>query len=227
MIDSYWDLYVAYIAKCVKENKEQDIDPHHYEMEWNHWLPKACFPDLPLGQYLTLKQHSIASSLQTLALKKNCMCGWHKKHLPSQLWDLSGPLYGLDSSKRNKGENNPCYGRVGELNPNFGRTGELHPMFGKKRPEHSTRMSGEGNPNFGRTGEKSHLFGRVRSEESRRRQGQTNLGRNSPEHSLRMLGEGNPNFGKKWWCHPTEKSVMQQEKPGPDWQNGQKWKPQQ
>jgi len=93
MIDSYWDLYVAYIAKCVKENKEQDIDPHHYEMEWNHWLPKACFPDLPLGQYLTLKQHAIATALQTLALKKNCMCGWHKKYLPIPLINLAEEFY--------------------------------------------------------------------------------------------------------------------------------------
>ena len=133
MIDSYWDLYVAYIAKCVKENKERDIDPHHYSMEWNHFLPKCLFGDQPVGHYLTLKQHAIASALQTLAFQKNCLCGWHKKHLPSKLWDLSRPLYGLESSKRNKGENNPCYGRVGELNPNFERTGELHPMFGKKK----------------------------------------------------------------------------------------------
>lgn len=93
MIDSYWDLYVAYIAKCVRDNWINDIDPHHYEMEWNHWLPKACFPDLPLGQWLTKRQHAIASALQTLALGENCMCAWHKKDLPKTLLELAWPIY--------------------------------------------------------------------------------------------------------------------------------------
>lgn len=93
MIDSYWDLYVAYIDKCVRDNWANDIDPHHYEMEWNHWLPKACFPDLPLGQWLTLKQHAIASALQTLATGKNCLCAWHKKYLPKYLLLKAWPIY--------------------------------------------------------------------------------------------------------------------------------------
>lgn len=101
-MDSYWDLYVAYVHHCVEYNKKHDIDPHHYEMEWNHWLPKSCFPDLPLGQWLTLKQHAIASALQTLALKKNCMCGWHKKYLPKALLELAWAFYGESSSKRMK-----------------------------------------------------------------------------------------------------------------------------
>jgi hypothetical protein len=99
MIDSYWDLYVAYVNKCVRDNWANDIDPNHYKMEWNHWLPKACFPDLPVGQWLTLRQHAIASALQTLALRKNCMCGWHKKHLPAELLRLSWGYYGKMSSE--------------------------------------------------------------------------------------------------------------------------------
>jgi len=58
-------------------------------MEWNHWLPKACFPDIKVGQWLTFRQHSIASALQTIALKKNCMCGWHKSYLPPELLELA------------------------------------------------------------------------------------------------------------------------------------------
>jgi hypothetical protein len=100
MSDSYWDLYVAYIAKCVKENKEQDIDPHHYEMEWNHFLPQCIFGDQPLGQYLSLKQHAIATALQTLALKKNCMCGWHKKYLPDTLLEASWGYF-ISRNKQN------------------------------------------------------------------------------------------------------------------------------
>ena len=93
MIDSYWDLYVAYIAKCVRDNWANDVDPHHYEMEWNHFLPQCIFGDWPIGHYLTLKQHAIASALQTLAFKKQCMCGWHKKYLPGLLLELAWPMY--------------------------------------------------------------------------------------------------------------------------------------
>jgi len=28
----------------------------------------------------------------------------------------------------------------------------------------------------------------------------------------------------KWWCHPTERSVLQKEAPGTDWIRGMKWK---
>jgi hypothetical protein len=100
MIDSYWDLYVAYVNKCVRDNWINDIDPHHYRMEWNHFLPKCVFDDWPIGHYLTLKQHAIASALQTLALQKNCMCGWHKKYLPEHLLNLAWPYY-CYSSKQN------------------------------------------------------------------------------------------------------------------------------
>jgi hypothetical protein len=93
MIDSYWDLYVAYIAKCVDDNRNNDIDPHHYRMEWNHFLPKNVFGDWPIGHHLTLKQHAVASALQTLALQKNCMCGWHKEYLPGDLVDLAWSYY--------------------------------------------------------------------------------------------------------------------------------------
>jgi len=44
------------------------------------------------------------------------------------------------------GELNGMYGKVG---PNNGKTGESCPLFGRKRPDHSTKMTGKGNPNFG------------------------------------------------------------------------------
>lgn len=90
---SYWDLYVEYVHHCVEHNKKHDIDPEHYEMEWNHFLPKAVFGDWPIGQYLLKKQHSIASALQSLALNKNCMCAWHIDHLPDWLWMRARPIY--------------------------------------------------------------------------------------------------------------------------------------
>jgi hypothetical protein len=199
MIDSYWDLYVAYIAKCVKENKERDIDPHHYEMEWNHFLPKCLFDDQPVGHYLTLKQHAIASALQTLALRKNCMTGMMKEYLPEKLLELAWPSYRLAYT----GEFNPMFGKK---NPalserNKLQTGELHPMFGKTdsdeiKRKKSEAKKGKKNSMFGRTGELHPTFGRT--------------------------GELNPAFGKKWWVNNEGKTYLGVESPGPEWQNGRK-----
>jgi hypothetical protein len=102
MIESYWDFYVAYVAKCVRDNRVNDIDPHHYQMEWNHTLPQCLFGDQPLGQYLTLQQHAIASALQTLALRKNCMCGWHKEYLPENLVELAWAYFETQCSDNGK-----------------------------------------------------------------------------------------------------------------------------
>jgi len=92
-MESYWDLYVAYVNHCVEYNKKHDIDPHHYQMEWNHFLPRCIFGDQPVGHYLLLKQHAIASALQTLAFKRNCLYSTHKENLPKELLKLAWPIY--------------------------------------------------------------------------------------------------------------------------------------
>jgi hypothetical protein len=69
-------------------------------MEWNHFLPKTVFGDWPVGQYLLLKQHAIASALQTLAFKTLCHCGWHKKYMPEELWVLCQVHQGSFKGKR-------------------------------------------------------------------------------------------------------------------------------
>lgn len=99
MSTKYWGIYVLYIERCVKENYENDIDPAHYEMEWNHFWPKSIFGDWPVGQWLTLKQHAIASALQTLAFGENCMYGGQKIYLPPKLLELSWPYYKEASSE--------------------------------------------------------------------------------------------------------------------------------
>jgi hypothetical protein len=90
---TYWELYVAYINRCVEDNYKNDIDPAHYEMEWNHFWPKCIFGDWPVGQWLTIKQHAIASALQTLVFKENCMYGGHKDYIPAALLELSWPYF--------------------------------------------------------------------------------------------------------------------------------------
>lgn len=193
-MDSYWDLYVAYVNKCVKENYTNDIDPEHYDMEWNHWLPKACFPDLPLGQYLTLKQHAIASALQTLGLKKKCMCGWHKKYLPKNLLELAWPLFCLK----------------GELHPSFGTT---HTEIWKK--EQSERMSGEKHPLFGVP--RTEAQKKTQSEKMSNR-------KQSLEQIENKTGELNSNYGKQWWVNEEGKTYLGFKPPELDWQLGRKFK---
>jgi len=68
-------------------------------MEWNHFLPKSIFGEWSIGHWLTNRQHSIATALQTLAFKKNCLCGWHKKYLPDALLNLAWPFYCQRSRK--------------------------------------------------------------------------------------------------------------------------------
>jgi hypothetical protein len=96
---SHFDLYYAYLARCERDNWINDVDPHHYKMEWNHTLPQCIFGDLPFGQWLTLKQHAIASALQTLAFDRCTLCAWHKQHVPVRLWDLCLPLFLVKATK--------------------------------------------------------------------------------------------------------------------------------
>lgn len=101
-MDSYWELYVAYVNQCVRYNWENDIDPHHYEMEWNHFLPRCIFGDWPIGQWLTKRQHAIATALQSLSFNKCCLFGDHLNYLPPVMFDLVYPLYQSRSVKNGK-----------------------------------------------------------------------------------------------------------------------------
>jgi len=101
-MESYWDFYVSYVHKCVADNWANDIDPAHYDMEWNHFLPKCVFGDQPIGQWLTLKQHAIATALQTLALKKCCLFGSHLSLLPEKLHELVYPGFVARSVENGK-----------------------------------------------------------------------------------------------------------------------------
>lgn len=89
----YFELYYAYLAWCEKDNWANYRDPNHDFMEWNHTLPRCKFGDQPIGQWLTIKQHAIASALQTLAFKYKCVCPWHKNKMPLILWELCLEYY--------------------------------------------------------------------------------------------------------------------------------------
>ena len=101
-MNNWYEVYLAYIRSCEKYNKVNLIDPAHDKMEWNHLLPKCVFGDQPLGQWLLLKQHAIASALQTLAFNRNCLFGAHLNLLPPDLLLLVKPIYSKERSVTGK-----------------------------------------------------------------------------------------------------------------------------
>jgi len=94
--------YYSYLRWCRDYNERNLIDPTSDKMEWHHTLPQCIFGDVRIGLWLTLRQHAIATALQTLAFNKNCLCPWHIQHLPEFLWDLCLPLF--TQSKRQIGK---------------------------------------------------------------------------------------------------------------------------
>jgi len=205
IMESYWDLYVAYINKCVRDNWINDIDPHHYRMEWNHWLPKATFPDIKVGQWLTFRQHSIASALQTLALKKNCMCGWHKNYIPAELLELAWPYFcaarvksgrkGAETVHKEKTSDGKSKHSVRTMKAyNDSLTAEQKSARGKKGGAKAMEL-GFGPPNL-----KGHKF----SKETLEKRSLSRKGKN-----YGMVGENHGFFGKS---HTEEANQANREK---------------
>ena len=167
MIDSYWDLYIAYIDKCVRDNWVNDIDPHHYEMEWNHLFPKCVFGDWPVGHWLTKRQHAIASALQTLAFERNCMCRWHKKNLPHLLIELAWPYFkkqcadnGRNNIKAMNGHPNTTANRS-----EVAKTMNDHPNTIANRSENAKVMNGHPNTTASRSENAKVMNGHVNTKE--------------------------------------------------------------
>jgi len=96
------ETYFAYLCWCVDFNERHLIDPTSDKMEWNHTLPQCLFKGHGPGQWLTLRQHAIATALQSLAFDYNCLCPWHIKHLPKKLWEVCRPLFVKDKQKLGK-----------------------------------------------------------------------------------------------------------------------------
>jgi hypothetical protein len=120
---------------------------------------------------------------------------------------------------------------------------------GQKQPEgwgeeHAKKLRGRPNP-----GASIANKGKVKSEEERRKIGEGNRGKvrtqevkdriaatltgtswgtHTDEHKERMSekhsGENNPSYGKKHWINEQGEKRFQTNSPGPEWQNGMKWK---
>jgi len=113
-------------------------------------------------------------------------------------------------------------------------SGEKNPMFGKSpseetrkkislgnkgkhvsaetRKKQSESLGGENNPMFGRLGENNPNFGSKRNEVTRKKMSEA------------LSGHNNPVSGTVWWVNPSGETIRQVNSPGPQWQQGRKWK---
>ena len=114
--------------------------------------------------------------------------------------------------------------------------GEAHgnKLRGRKRPDHSELMK-KNNPAqrpevAAKIGESNR--GKVRSQEVKDKISValtgTSWGTHTDEYKNHMSnkhsGENNPAYGKKHWISEQGERRFQPDSPGPDWQNGRKWK---
>jgi hypothetical protein len=112
------ETYYAYLRWCRDYNERNLIDPTSDKMEWHHTLPKHIFGDIRIGLWLTIRQHAIATALQSLAFGYNCLCFDHTTHLPSELRDLCFPILSRDRSQQGKvGGPSSVSKKVGIHNP--------------------------------------------------------------------------------------------------------------
>jgi hypothetical protein len=110
------------------------------------------------------------------------------------------------------------------------RAGENHPMFGKKHSEETKQKISEAQ------------IGKTLSEETKQKMSEALIGKESPnkgkpmseEQKEKLRGkkhsEGSKQkmreacIGKRWWVNSAGETVMEKETPGPDWQQGRKFK---
>ena len=149
--------YFSYLRWCQYFNEINLIDPAHDKMEWHHTLPKFVFGDIRIGLWLTIKQHAIATALQTLAFGYNCLCPWHTQYLPDWLWGMCRPLYVKDKQKLG--------------NPNFGKF--VQPYINRDKQREAARKVGQDHVESGHLDNIRDLRDPVKLVENARKLGQT------------------------------------------------------
>jgi hypothetical protein len=206
---------------------------------YQHWvagvlqsevLQKMCFAAVPRNS-LTGRLEELRAKWQSLGNTGESNGMTNKTHTEEQR---------LKWSEERSGEANPSFGSVWWHDPETGKhkkskerpgTQWARGMSDEYKQQMSERLSGENNPRYGVT----------ISEEQKQKSREKMLGRKSPKHSERMSGESNPQYGKpgtmkgmtgslsprygkKQWVNAKGEKRFCTECPGPEWQNGTKWK---
>lgn len=117
--------------------------------------------------------------------------------------------------------------------PGFGPA-HAEKMRGRQNPEHSEWMKNNSPSKRPEVRAKIGLSnrGKVRTQETRDKIAAkltgTSWGEHTQDHKECMSelhsGENNPAFGKKHWVNKAGERRFQAESPGPEWQNGRKWR---
>lgn len=248
---NFFELYYAYLAQCERDNWANMRDPNHDYMEWNHTLPQCIFDDQPIGQWLTIEQHAIASALQTLAFRTNCLYGGMLKLLPADLSSLCRPHFTAMCSKTRPNFTQEDLNRrsllMSETNLQNHQRG-LHPMqkvenrisASERAKDLFRRMVEEGThpsikegaseritaQNLQRVSNGTHNF---QGEKAARRASEMQLERvregihpwKTEEHSAQVRDRF---AGAKHWVNERGERRFQKEKPEGEWQNGRKWR---
>jgi len=204
--------YLTYLRWCCNYNEKNLIDPTSDEMQWNHTLPQCLFKGHGPGQWLTLRQHAIASALQTLVFNKNCLCGWHKNHTPLFLWNLCFPLYSKAAAKVRRNSNHRRYEEG------------THPMQQENNRESQSIRMTETNLRMVQQG--IHPS-QSESNKQKKREQQLEKVKNGTHHVLtKEFSEliSKQRKGTKWWVSPEGVLKSAIEKPPGNWQNGRKWR---
>ena len=124
--------------------------------------------------------------------------------------------------------------RTGKKQPSDFGPKHAEKLKGRKRPEHSEwmRINMPSRSPEVRAKISEANKGKIRTQEVRDRIAAklrgTTWGNHTQEHRERMSelhsGENNPAFGKKHWVNEIGERRFQTESPGPEWQNGRKWR---
>ena len=138
--------------------------------------------------------------------------------------------------------------KLGEKNPNYGKTGTLSHNFGRIHTDSAKQkmsLSHAGKTHTDETkqkmsasqaGEKNHNYGKTATEETKQRMRESHTGQTHTEETKQKIREGktgekNPNFGRigerSWYVNPAGKTRWSKEPPGPEWQQGRSWEPEQ
>jgi hypothetical protein len=135
------------------------------------------------------------------------------------------------------------------------KVGEKNHMFGRKRPDRSEawrgdknpqrktenlerlreRMLSDANPMRGKSGELNPFYGKKHTDAVCQRLSEINRAnpqkpmegkQHTEESKEKMRGPREKMQGQKWWITATGKTLRSRECPGPEWQQGRKWRSQ-
>ena len=126
-----------------------------------------------------------------------------------------------EQSRRMTGENHFLFGKYAEDHPRFGHS---HSEEHKQRM--SVLMQGPNNPRYGKPGTRR---GKKHTDESKQKIKVARAKQVITDETKQKMSEtrrknASARYKQKWWVNSRSERIRSDESPGPDWQNGIKWR---